>query len=85
MVIGNIAQVLNRINEIEAKFNVSDKKDDKVFAGLLKKEVQAQNTDLKAESEQTSDIKTILQQTAQKYGVDPTLVDNLAKVESAYY
>ncbi len=84
MVIGNIAQVLNRINEIEAKFNVSDKKDDKVFAGLLKKEVQAQNTDLKAESEQTSDIKTILQQTAQKYGVDPTLVDNLAKVESAY-
>lgn len=84
MVIGNIAQVLNRINEIETKFNASEKKDDKLFAGLLKKEVQAQNTDLKVESKQTSDIKAILQQTAQKYGVDPTLVDNLAKVESSY-
>lgn len=84
MKIGNVTQVLNRINEIEAKFNFSSENDDKSFEKTLQKELQPTKATQNHDNQKTQDVKAILQETAQKYGVDPTLVDNLAKTESNY-
>lgn len=84
MKIGNVTQVLNRINEIETRFNFSPENNDKAFEKTLQKELQTVKATKDTGGKQVQDVKQILQETAKKYGVDANLVDRLAKTESNY-
>ena len=84
MKIGNVSQVLNRINEIETRFNFTEETNEKTFTSILKKETETSNGSKIQDNKQVREIKGMLSEAAKKYGIDEKLVDNLAKAESNY-
>ena len=59
MKIGNVTQVLNRINEIEAKFNFTSENDDKSFEKTLQKELQPTKATQNHDNKKTKIIITV--------------------------
>ena len=93
---GSVIGVLNRIKQIENKFNPQDTYEQPKISfqqqlddANKKYQADSSGAAVKAKTDsptdpKTSEVRAMLSKAAQKYNVDQTLVDSVAKVESNY-